>query len=189
MKGLKSFLKHLTIMMAPLFTCVLLAQDPAYTGNKKCRVCHLKEYQSWSQSKMAKAFELLKAGVAAEAKTKSKMDPAKDYTTDASCLPCHTTGYGKPGGFVDSSKTPDFVGVGCEMCHGPGSNYVKPEFMSLANNDYKRADLVKVGLVAVVGKDQCAVCHNGKSPHFKAFKFEERMLQATHAKVPLKFDH
>jgi hypothetical protein len=67
---------------------------------------------------MAKSFDLLKPGVAAEAKTAHNLEPNKDYTADAECLSCHTTGYGQPGGFVSVAETPKLVGVQCEVCHG-----------------------------------------------------------------------
>jgi hypothetical protein len=163
--------------------------EHAYVGVKKCKACHLKEFTSWSETKMSKVFELLKPGVAAAAKTKAKLDPTKDYTKDASCLACHTTGYGKPGGFVDLATTPDLVGVQCEMCHGPGGTYIQKENMSLQNKEYKKAVLVKVGLAEQIGKDTCVNCHNSKSPFFKDFNFEERKAKGTHEKFPLKYAH
>ena len=163
--------------------------ENAYIGAKKCKGCHLNQFKSWSETRMANAFELLKPGVASAAKTKAKLDPAKDYTKDASCLQCHTTGFGKPGGFVDLATTPDLVGVQCEMCHGPGGTYTQKENMSLQNKEYKKADLVKVGLVGQIGKDTCVNCHNPKSPFFKDFNFEERKSKGTHAKSPLKYPH
>lgn len=163
--------------------------DHAYVGAKKCKMCHLKEYNSWAETKMAKVFELLKPGAGAEARTKAKLDPTKDYTTDTLCLPCHTTGYGKPGGYVDQATTPDMVGVGCEMCHGPGGTYTQKEHMSLQNKEYKRAALVAVGLVHPVSKTTCEQCHNPKSPFFQPFVFEERVTKGTHEKFALKYPH
>jgi hypothetical protein len=163
--------------------------EHSYVGVKKCKACHLKEFKSWSETKMANSFELLKPGVAAAAKTKAKLDPTKDYTKDASCLPCHTTGYGKPGGFVDLATTPDLVGVQCETCHGPGGTYIQKENMSLQNKEYKKAALVKVGLIGQISKDTCVTCHNSKSPFFKEFNFEERKSKGTHEKIPLKYAH
>jgi len=165
------------------------AADHAYVGAKKCKMCHLKEYNSWAATKMAQGFELLKPGARAEAKKAAKLDPNKDYTTDATCLGCHTTGYGKRGGFVDTATTPDLAGVGCEMCHGPGGTYIQKEYMSLQNKEFKRAAVVAVGFVAPVTKDQCANCHNAKSPFFKEFNFEQRVKQGTHEKLPLKYPH
>ncbi len=161
----------------------------AYVGSKKCRPCHLKEFTAWSGTRMAKAFDLLKPGVQASQKKAAKLDPNKDYSSDAKCLPCHTTGYGKPGGFVDLARTPDLAGVGCEVCHGPGGTFTKTEHMSLQNKEYKKAALVAVGLVGEITKEQCAPCHNAKSPFFKSFNFEERKAKGTHEKFPLKFKH
>ena len=138
---------------------------------------------------MAKAFELLRPGAGASAKTKAKLDPNKDYTGDATCLACHTTGYGKPGGFVDMATTPDMAGVGCEVCHGPGGTYLQKEHMSLQNKEYKKTALVAVGLVGQITKEQCTACHNAKSPFFKEFKFEERKTKGTHEKFPMKYQH
>ncbi len=163
--------------------------ENAYVGAKKCKACHMKEFKSWSETRMSNTFELLKPGVAAAAKSKAKLEPTKDYTKDASCLACHTTGYGKPGGFVDFATTPDLVGAQCEMCHGPGGTYTQKEHMSLQNKEYKKAELVKVGLIGQISKDTCVNCHNSKSPFFKEFNFEERKSKGTHEKTPLKYVH
>jgi len=165
------------------------ADSFAYVGAKKCKACHLKEFNSWSGTRMAKSFELLQPGVSADAKKKAKLSPDKDYTADPVCLACHTTGYGKPGGFVSLASTPDLVGVQCEMCHGPGGTFIQKENMSLTNKEYKKADLVKLGLVGEITKSQCENCHNPKSPFFKDFKFEERKAKGTHEKLPLKYKH
>lgn len=137
---------------------------------------------------MAKAFELLKPGVAAEAKSAHGLDPAKDYTTDANCLPCHTTGYGEPGGFVSVAKTPKLVGIQCEVCHGPGAGYLKPNLMSLQNKAYKRSDLVAAGMI-VPSAATCKKCHNEKSPFYSDFDYEVRKQQGTHKHSPLKYAH
>ena len=168
------------------------AEGHAFVGANKCKMCHINEAKSWSQTKMANAFELLKPGVNAEAKKKAGLDSAKDYTKDVTCLPCHTTGYGKPGGFVDFATTPNLAGVGCEMCHGAGGSYAVDALMSLKNKEYKKADVVAAGLVATVTEAQCLSCHNNKSPFVgKDYKFDfvTRKEQGTHQKFPLKFQH
>lgn len=166
--------------------------DHAYIGAKKCKICHLKEFNAWSATKMANAFELLKPGAAADKKTAAKLDPNKDYTKDATCLGCHTTGYGKTGGFVDVATTPDLVGVQCEICHGPGGTYTQKEYMSIGNKEFKRADIVAVGFNGQITKDTCLGCHNNKSPFVGkdyVFDFEARKSQGTHEKFPLKYTH
>ena len=167
------------------------AGDFAYVGSKNCKKCHLKEHKSWAETKMAKSFDGLKAGAAVEAKKKAGLED-KDYTKDAACLGCHTTGYGKTGGFVDEASTPDLMGVGCESCHGPGGTYTEKQHMSLDNKEYKKAELVKVGLVDTVGEAQCTTCHNEKSPFAekgKAFDFAANKDKGTHEHFPLKYTH
>ena len=169
-----------------------VGEDYAYIGSKKCKVCHLKEHKSWSETKMTKAFDLLKPGERADAKKTAGLDPEKDYTTDTTCLPCHTTGYGKPGGFVDIETTPNLAGVGCEMCHGPGGTYTKSEYMSLKNKDYKKADVVAVGMTGEITSAQCETCHNTESPFVGddyVFDFETKKTEGTHEKFPLKYAH
>ncbi len=166
--------------------------DEEYLGSKKCRPCHLKEWKSWSETTMAKAFEVLRPGERAPEKQAAGLDPAKDYTADATCLPCHVTGYGKPGGFTDIEATPDLAGVGCEMCHGAGGGYVKDEYMSLKNKEYKKADLVAVGMVGEITEDQCKGCHNTDSPFVGddyVFDFAANKDTGTHEKFPLKYPH
>jgi len=180
------------VLLFALAASVAGAEEHAYVGSKKCKMCHLKEHKSWSETKMANSFESLKPGQSAEAKKGAGLDPAKDYTKDATCLPCHTTGYGKPGGFVDIETTPDLAGVGCEMCHGAGGTYVSEGYMTLKNKEYKKADLVAVGMVDTVSEKQCVGCHNSKSPFVGddfVFDFEANKTKGTHESVPLKYAH
>ncbi len=158
-----------------------------FVGAKRCRVCHMAQTKSWQETKMAKAFELLKPGVAAEAKQSHDLDPNKDYTTDAACIGCHSTGYVE-GGFESIAATPDLAGVTCEACHGAGGGYLKPNLMSLSNKEYKRADLLAAGLV-VPTAETCQRCHNEKSPFYEGFDFEQRKAAGTHEHLPLKFEH
>jgi len=168
------------------------AEDFSFVGSKKCKACHLKEYKSWEETAMAKAFDSLKAGAKADAKKAAGLDPEMDYTKDAKCVKCHVTGYGKPGGFVDIESTPDLVGIGCESCHGPGGTYTQKDYMSLKNKEYKLADVVKVGLVAPVTEAQCTGCHNSESPFMKegeTFDYEGKKDEGTHEHFPLKYQH
>jgi len=160
----------------------------AYVGSKKCKMCHIKQAKSWEGTKMGKAFELLKPNVAAEEKKKAKLDPAKDYTTDTKCLPCHTVGYGK-GGYDTAAAKEDFQSVGCEVCHGPGGDYLTDDRMSNKNKEFKNADLAKFGFVAKPTEEQCRECHNEKSPFYKPFDFAKRKAEGIHEHVPAKFQH
>jgi hypothetical protein len=167
--------------------------EHAYVGSKKCKMCHLKEWKSWSETKMAKSFELLQPGIRAEQKKAAGLDPDKDYSMDAECLPCHTVGYGKEGGFSNLESTPDHAGVGCEMCHGPGGTYIQKQYMSLQNKNYKRDEIIAVGMVDQINAETCtAVCHNNESPFVGedyVFDFEARKDEGIHERYPLKYEH
>ena len=168
-------------------------QEYGFIGTKACKKCHIKQFKSWAETKMAKAFDLLKPSVRAEAKKKAGLDPEKDYSQDPECLPCHTTGYSRAGGFVSLEKTSQLVGVSCEMCHGAGSEYTKKQYMHLKNKKYKLAEVIKVGLISPVTGETCtSLCHNKKSPFFKKnepFDFEKRKNEGTHKHIPLKYKH
>ena len=192
------FLAALVLPVATLLIAPMAvgedAQEHAFVGSKNCKKCHLKEYKSWEQTTMAQSFELLKPGVRAEAKTAAGVDPDKDYTTDETCLPCHTTGYGKETGFVSIDETPELAGVGCEWCHGAGGTYTQDHLMSLKNKEYAKAEVVAAGMVAEVGPDQCTPCHNSESPFVAddfVFDYETQKAVegALHEQYPLKYEH
>ena len=168
------------------------SDEHAYIGSKNCKKCHIKQWKSWSETKMAQSFETLRPGQRAEQKTAAGLDPDKDYTTDPECVRCHTTGFGSEGGFVDEASTPDLMGVGCEVCHGAGGTYVADEYMSIKNKDYKRADIEAVGSIFPPTNDQCVGCHNTDSPFVGddyVFDFEQRKADGTHENTPLKYEH
>ena len=165
---------------------------PSYVGATKCRACHLKQFTTWQKTRMALSFDLLKPGVKSNEKKAAGVDPDVDYTADPTCLPCHTTGYLQPGGFTSVKATPNLVGIQCESCHGPGSQYLAKDKMSLENKEYKRAALVAVGLVVPKADTCTSSCHNEKSPFVKAgyvFEFEKRKTAGTHEHVALKYPH
>ena len=162
-----------------------------YVGAEKCKQCHEKQFKDWQDTRMARSFEVLKPGVAVEAKRIAKIDPNVDYTHDSNCLPCHTTGYGLVGGFSSIEQTPLMAGVTCEACHGPGGGYVgtvmsrdKPEFLT--------KDAVERGLKYPPTEAVCRVCHNESSPFVGmdyVFNFKERVGRGTHHHYPLQYKH
>ncbi len=170
----------LALLSAP----VANAGDAEYVGVKKCKMCHIKQYKSWAETPMAKAMDSLKPGESADAKTKAGLDPKKDYTTDEKCLACHSTGYGKAGGY----SGPDDValaGVSCEACHGPGSLYKK----TMKNKAYKMDDVMAAGLVHP-NEEVCKTCHNADNPtagEDYSFKFDKD--KDIHKHIPLKHEH
>ncbi|CAL8979670.1 Perchlorate reductase subunit gamma [Rhodoplanes serenus] len=161
-----------------------LARSQEFEGVSVCRKCHIDQAESWAQTSHAKAFESLKPKVKADAKQKGKLDPNKDYTADAACVGCHTTGFGKPGGF--SAATPaaehkNFAVVGCESCHGAGAKFRvehgnAEERWKTGKGETARETLVKLGQNFDY-KTACATCHlnyegsgfTGAHPPFKVF--------------------
>jgi len=189
----KRWLGIISIMFVLAFfgTSVSGGKSVKYVGVKKCKMCHIKEYKSWKKTEMATSFENLKPGVKAEAKKKAGLDPQKDYTHDPKCLKCHTTGYGKPGGFKSIEETPKLAGVQCEECHGPGSEYRKV----MRNRKFKMGEAKAAGLIIPSENEKvCLECHGGESPFNEKldpkykFNFKER-LKKTHKHYPLRYKH
>lgn len=162
-----------------------------YVGAEKCKQCHEKQFADWQETRMARSFEVLKPGVAMEAKRIAKLDPNADFTHDAACLPCHTTGYGLVGGFSTIEQTPQMAGVTCEACHGPGGGYVDT-VMARDKPTFLTKDAVERGLKYPPTESVCRVCHNESSPFAGmnyAFDFKERVSRGTHHHYPLQYKH
>lgn len=142
------------------------ADEPHFVGSKACIGCHKAEALDWARSAHAKAFELLAPGKKPAEKRKGNLDPEKDYRKDEKCIKCHTTGYKKEGGYQDAESTPDFVGVGCEMCHGPGKEY--REIHKRMVLEFKVAEVKAAGQVyATQGDKVCENCHGHKDSPLK----------------------
>ncbi|MDR3569385.1 MAG: cytochrome c family protein [Syntrophobacteraceae bacterium] len=125
-----------------------------YVGSKKCQACHGGEYARFEKySRMTRSYSdvlIMKRGLTREEYQK--------------CLECHTTGFGKPGGFRSAKETPRMKEVGCEACHGPGSIHVQ-------SSDPK--DIKKV-----VSETDCQACHAGD--RIKAFRFRPMLYGGAH---------
>ena len=159
---------------------------PVYVGDAKCMKCHSKQVLSWKKTPLAKSLEPLKPTTEADNKAlfdlkkKAGLDPAKDYSVDTTCLKCHTTGFGKEGGYPEkitpeNEKQAKAMGsVSCEACHGPGSLYVEHKNAKRKENkDYAftKEELAKVGLVAPT-EENCKACHNKDNPTNASDKFK-----------------
>jgi hypothetical protein len=89
---------------------VPLARGLTYAGSPSCSRCHPYEYSKASSHRHSQAYATLeKAG--------SQLDPE--------CVVCHVVGLDYEEGFVSARQTPGLAGVGCETCHGPGSEHVR----------------------------------------------------------------
>lgn len=101
----------------------IASAEPAYEGRKKCGSCHRSQLESWEKTAHAKALDSLAPKAKAEAKKKAKLDPNKDYRQDQDCIGCHSTGLNQEGGYDPKEPGKYLTGVGCESCHGPGTEY------------------------------------------------------------------
>jgi hypothetical protein len=145
-----------------------------YVPTATCKECHADRYQCWLGSRHARACASLRAVTKAEREaalvrleTKTACSASASWRADhlrlgrgmsAECLVCHTTGYDLPGGYRsgDCAANAELEGVGCEGCHGPGSDHVNAP-----------AVLKKVLIHRPMNKNTCRQCHEwSRSPDF-----------------------
>lgn len=81
-----------------------------YAGSESCKACHEYEYGKWSRNAHAHAYATLE-------RVGSQFDPE--------CAICHVVGMNYESGFISEQKTGHLKNVGCENCHGPGSEHIK----------------------------------------------------------------
>ncbi|MEE9371409.1 MAG: cytochrome c family protein [Sedimentisphaerales bacterium] len=92
----------------PRFT---LPDGLEYTGSKSCKSCHEYEYKKWSGKAHVHAYATLE-------RVGSQYDPE--------CIICHVVGFEYDSGFVsEQQSSEDLKNVGCENCHGPGSEHIR----------------------------------------------------------------
>lgn len=173
------------------------AADATYVGSKTCKKCHSQQYKSWAKTKMGQALDTLKPNERTEAKTAAKLDPAKDYSTDSTCLKCHTVGYGSPTGYavpdLEDKKAVrnalKLAHVGCESCHGPGSEYSKLHMdLLMSGRTYTRKEMYAAGMTQI-DETTCTACHNQENPQAPEgfeFDFETQKEVGIHEHFPLK---
>lgn len=106
--------------------------SPNYVGAPTCKLCHKATHTTWTNTAHFGALKTLQA---------------IGMGKNASCLPCHTVGYGLPNGYVDEATTPQLAGVQCENCHGPGGNHVE------------NTDDLSVRPIVTISAAVCGGCH------------------------------
>jgi len=88
----------------------VLGNGLTYVGSQACKECHDSEYEKWRETGHAHAYATLEeAG--------SQFDPE--------CVVCHVVGMDYESGFISAEETGHMKNVGCENCHGPGSEHVE----------------------------------------------------------------
>lgn len=155
------------LRVAGASTRELMPSTAAYVGSNACQSCHAKEFETWAAGPHAHAVATLeKAGKQGE----------------ADCLGCHTTAYGKPGGFPAGAKpasSPDLARVGCESCHGPGGDHVG-EHAQRVGTILSLGDKCESCVILKV----CGTCHDkANDPHFE-FSVQKRIDAQRHGTTP-----
>ncbi|HUV51270.1 MAG TPA: multiheme c-type cytochrome [Anaerolineae bacterium] len=119
-----------------LFNAVIAGQEKQakYVGMEKCNDCHSEHVTSYYSWKYSKSFRIIKM---------------RKKDNDSGCIPCHTTGYGKQGGFTSVRETPGMINKQCESCHGPASLHLK------APTKREHQETLSIP------KNICTSCHSG----------------------------
>lgn len=124
-----------------------------FTGSEDCRRCHEYEYDTWGMKAHANALASLK-------KVGSDRDPE--------CVVCHVVGMEYEGGYVTEEKTPHLKDVGCENCHGPGSEHAKTYGLKATRQPQMT----------------CLTCHTAEKSTGFAGHEEEYMQKIVHWREP-----
>ena len=158
------------------------ASGPKYAGSAACGKCHRGpamgyQFSVWRRSQHALAFAVLGTPRGYESARKNGVqgDPQKE----PKCLKCHATGQDGPAAFLDSFSLDE--GVGCEACHGAGSDYMHEAVM----RDKRAA--AAAGLKAV-SRETCLRCH--KDTPEKPFDYTGTLKKIAHpTRPPVKADN
>jgi len=109
-----------------------------YAGSQSCAQCHPTAFRVWHETGHAHAFAVLTAFGA---------------DADPNCISCHTVGFGTASGYRrEAGAASPFIDVGCESCHGPGSEHVQ---MRSAGGEV-------TAHFRPVGAGDCQKCHHGE---------------------------
>ncbi len=152
---------------------------PKYTGVRACAACHdgpamNYQYSVWRMSKHASAYASLSTPRARQIAAEWGVED--DPQASPRCLQCHTTAYHHPaGGFLESFALTE--GVGCEACHGAGSDYSPEAIM----RDPRAARLA--GLQEVT-EQTCLACH--ANAHGKPFDYLTAVKLIAHPTRPVE---
>ncbi len=134
-------------------------QTVSFTGSDACAKCHATAFKAWKSSSHADAFATL---------VHEKAD------ADPNCIGCHTVGFGTPNGYRSEFARARLVDVGCESCHGPGSQHVA-QHESGGSVTFKFRPL---------GAGDCQKCHHGEFS--RPFVWDKFWPKIAHGKEPAK---
>ena len=128
--------------------------EAGYVGSAVCLACHVDTAAFSKRDLHSHAWQTLEKG---------------GKTRDLDCVPCHSTGFGKPGGSA-FANIDTFKAVQCEACHGPGSLHAgAPEAGA------------KSRLINKPGEPVCKQCHTPEhAPRFEFSAYHKRLLVPGH---------
>ncbi len=123
--------------------------------------------------------------------TKKLVDPPKQKSFENECASCHYTGYSLTptvaGGFVagavndqngeadiDGDGTPNELNIGCEVCHGPGSEHAKSALNRKAATIVNPSKLAAERAMVIC--DQCHSRPQGNLKNDQPVNKDNRML-------------
>ena len=130
---------------------------PRYVGSRVCMDCHTGAEQGqqnvlWMQSRHAHAYWRLGSDWSLFlARLRPHYQDLENPIADDRCLLCHVTGTQDPDALFETSYRLQ-EGIGCEACHGPGSEYATADVM--ANRE---AFLANGGRIP--DAETCRTCH------------------------------
>lgn len=130
-----------------------------FVGSESCKECHKEAYEIWAKTGHSRALARL------EEKEKKRSGLAE-------CVICHVTGYGLETGWAPGKGPSELASVGCESCHGVGSNHVE--------RAWKNDDVTGFGRPPGKGQERwrarCMLCHDPRnSPSFELGPYLEKI--------------
>jgi hypothetical protein len=141
------------------------ANGAAYVGSEMCKTCHPTAYASYEKTRHAGAWETLE---------KAEKDPTRygwPVTAYPDCVGCHVVGWREQTGFLSAAETPQLTDVGCERCHGAGSDH-------MASPGTKPYGIIGGAVPSML----CIQCHDfEQSPNFV---YGERWPLIQHGREP-----
>jgi hypothetical protein len=130
-----------------------------YSGSASCVACHPGASAKWHDSAHAHAWEPLVA-------LRADADP--------NCIGCHSVGFGTPSGYQRAFAGARLTNVGCESCHGPGSQHIAQRQAGAEVTAYFRP----------LGAGDCVKCHHGEFS--RPFDYGEFWPAIAHGKEPAR---
>ena len=147
---------------------------PMYVGSEACRRCHIhqehgNQYLPWVSSRHGAAYwRLATQWSLVLARSRPHFQDMDNPREDDRCLLCHVTGAQDPDALFANTFDKG-EGIGCESCHGPGSEYMPWGVMA----DHE-AFLAAGGRIP--NEQTCRGCHRNPDQ----FDFDERWPKIAH---------